>query len=222
MSNLIIIGDSFSFGNGNWNNKQCNSITWMDLVSENFEEHKLLRNSWPGRDVQTIIDAWIKIIPKLKEDDILVIGFPTIQRWRMPIEMENWQTDDNGNIQLINRFTTQNNNGSYGDDYIVNLQLMHNHDAFRYNFIEIVKSLIELTPCHKYIWSWSDWMVPDIGPSKDDITKQIGWETHHDEYIKTNGICGREGDYHFSTDMHIKFSELVIESINISINKKIK
>jgi len=221
MSNLVIIGDSFSFGNLNSNNKQCNSITWMELVSQNFKNHKLLLHAWPGRDVQTIIDAWIKLIPKLKEDDILVIGFPIIQRWRTPMDMDKWQTDDNGNIQLINRFTTDYTKftDSDGNDYEVPIQVMHNHAAFRHNFIEIVKSLIELTPCHKYIWSWYDWMGPDVGHPKSDITKQIGWETHHDEYIKTNGVCGVKHDYHFSTDMHIKFSELVIESINISIKK---
>lgn len=221
---IITLGDSFTFGSINYNKIGCDDTTWPNLISKHYQKtHDILNNSMPGRDVQTIIDNWIKVIPKLKKNDILIVGIPSLQRWRKPMDYDSWLTKQVGNVKLTNRFRLPEHVWSEGelspktsfnelDTYI---RFINEHDSYKKNFNEIISSLILLTPSKIYVWSWNDWLKNgDVSENFNKIQNEIGWETSHDEYVKTNGKCGGIDDLHFSSDMHYKFAEYVISKLN--------
>jgi len=220
---IITLGDSFTFGSINHLKSDCDSTIWPNLLANHYKKtHKLFNNSMPGRDVQTIIDNWIKLLPQLKENDILIVGLPTLQRWRKPMDVNNWKTIQVDDLSLTNRFQLPEHVWSEGelspktsfnelDNYI---RFLNEHESFVYNFNEIIKILVVLTRCKSYVWSWSDWLDVDILTENiSEIKNNIGWETSHDEYIKTNGKCGANDDLHFSSNMHHKFAKYIISKL---------
>lgn len=212
---LIVIGDSFSYGSYYDNNsKNCNTDDYVDLLHRKFKNHDLVRMARPGQTVQTIIDMWTKLIPNLNSNDILVVQFPAPQRWRTPLSKENYEIYQNDKFRIVDYFTTDYTifeDG--GQEFELPLKLFNVHYSNISNWNDIIDSLIQITNCINYVWSWDDWIVNNNVEISSDIKKYIGWETSGDEYIKTNGKCGAKDDFHFSSDMHSKFAEYAINKI---------
>lgn len=223
-SNLFVIGDSFCRGctyiNPSLNENRC---FWADDLSKRMNL-KLICDAEPSRDIQTIIDNWIKTISSIKETDYLIICIPYFRRTRLPLSEKNYQIFDGGEVKYINRFvgTASYSNEfteieMFGSQYnwkkfeeeLRTQEIINASNANQLNSIEIVESLYNLTKGNKYIFSWDEMdFKSKIIEDKIVLTENIGiWETHKDVYIQTNGKYGSDYDTHWSFKMNRLFSE---------------
>ena len=74
MNKIIIIGDSFC-GKMDWVRPQPNETKsfWPDVLKDKFVDYQVIVDSYPSRDIQTIIENWIRVIKHLKENDFLIM-----------------------------------------------------------------------------------------------------------------------------------------------------
>lgn len=227
MKNIHIIGDSFSHHPVNkFTTISGTENFWVTMLSETYN---VFQYTEPSRDLQTILDIWIKLLPNLNEDDCLIIGFPYFSRWRLP-KSEKVYKNENG---LINRHFGQH--GEYNiqdgdlefydestnrDDLIDSLrdnQIINSSIASSLNNKEIIESLYKVTPCKVLLWSWTRFKPPYKPENlfdKTDLENEMNfWETQNDVYNKTNGKYGIKGDCHWSEDCQYEFFNFVKNKI---------
>jgi hypothetical protein len=223
-NNLFVIGDSFcrdTFYVKPTLNQ--NKVFWANELSYKLGTN-LICDGEPSRDVQTIIDNWIKVLPHIKPEDYLVICIPFFKRTRLPLSEKNYQIFEKGDVKYVNRFVgtpsydnTNTEIETFGKQYswkkfeadLKTQEIINGSNASQLNFIEIIESLYHLTNAKKFVFSWDimdfkSYIIED----KDVLTKNIGiWETHRDVYYESNGKHGLENDIHWSYKMNILFSE---------------
>lgn len=225
---LYILGDSFCDGGDTFEDTQ---YCWYYFLEESLKEtHELVLDSFGSRDTQTMIDNWIKFIPRMTKDDIIIICFPTLIRIRLPLHEKDYMFNEiDDNFKITNRFITHHawylndNEFIYVNDTkipydILNERtvffegLMHENSAVEKNFNEVVESLYKITPAQKYLFSW-DIMKhkSSVIEYKDDITNKIGWSTRAELYDETNGEWGGKEDFHWDYRFEQKFGNYMIE-----------
>lgn len=226
---LYISGDSFCESRnypypGPQEGKQ---YAWFNDVSEYFKDsHEFILDSYGSRDVQTILDNWIKIIPNLKPNDILIICIPMFIRQRVPLRKKDWMVNKWSNGEIVNRFVTHQSwyktstEKIWIGNYSIERNELDNHTNFftqlnmcesvEENYTEVIESLYKITPCKKYIFSWDDMKhKTDIIEYKKDITEKLGWSTLDDLYKETNGEAGREYDFHWDYKFEKIFADYI-------------
>ena len=67
------------------------------------DEFETIIDAQPSRDANTILENWIKVIPHLKEDDFLVICFPTLTRTRLPFDKKSLEVQRKVVCEELNR-----------------------------------------------------------------------------------------------------------------------
>jgi len=227
---LLIIGDSFA------RPSYRNEDFYGTLLKKNLPNIEVKADGEPSRDVQTIIDHWIKAIPELDEDDYLIVVIPFFGRTRLPIDKKHWGFFKIGETNLTNRFvgTPSYNSESveiefYGKkfdkEYFMELlkpqEIILSGDASEHNFLEIIESLEKITRSKKYIFTWDNKESPKrTFDSKIELSKKMGgWKTLHQEFIESGGTKGKEYDRHWAPATHILFSNFIIEEFGL--NRKI-
>ena len=212
---LFVIGDSFAAPctySKNWSN---NSF-WPEVIRNGLDINKYntIVEGQANRDVQTIIDNWIKLIKHLRKTDLLIICLPFFQRTRIPIEKSNWGTNIyHEKIKIINRFCGPQmadiwNIEFWGKEYTSEewikkteiQRIINSTDAAIYNNIEIIENLIELTPSKTFVFTWDTMKIKsDFIFDKIQFENEVGkWHTLNDEWYETNGYIGYKNDYHWS------------------------
>jgi hypothetical protein len=220
---ILFIGDSWVtnlFNNYVWGTKCPIKSFWID---EGFTPYFL---GDPSRDTQTIIDLWIKCIPHLTPDDLLVIFLPVFNRTRLPLnEKESYPIM--GDVTKVNsrfrgaksynpKFTFLEIWGNeYSYDYfskkMETQELINGSNASILNYIEIIDSLCKITPCKKLVHCW-DYKKHDseVIVYRDEMTELVGmWETRAEIHRRTNGEQEMEGDSHWSDEMNLKFMDFL-------------
>lgn len=231
-NNLFVIGDSFcrdSFYVKEILNE--NKSFWANELSNKLNIN-LICDGEPSRDVQTIIDNWIKILSFIKSEDYLVICIPFFKRTRLPLSEKNYQFFENKNIKYVNRFigTSSYNNvdteiETFGKEYhwkkfekeLSTQEIINGSKASQLNQIEVIESLYTLTNGKKFVFSWDNMdFKSEVIEDKDELTKNIGeWETHRDVFYSSNGDYGLETDIHWSYRMNRLFSEYLYKKFTI-------
>lgn len=227
MHKLVILGDSFSHRGYEYKNKQ---YFWASHLHNEFKDtHNLIVDSFPSRDAQTIIDNWIKLIPKLTENDIIIIGIPFFIRMRVPLAPKDYMIEKYDDLEIINRFITHHSwyitdsekiymgniplDKSELDSHINFFEhLYYENESIEKNYNEIIDSLYDLTPAKKYLFSWDNMKnQTDVIEYKNDICNKIGWKTLDDLYKETNGEWGTLGDFHWHPEFEITFGNYLID-----------
>ena len=115
MNKIIIIGDSFC-GKMDWVIPQPNEPKsfWPDVLKDKCINHQVIVDSFPSRDVQTIIENWIRVIKHLKEDDFLIICLPYFRRTRLPLLEDHYTQSKIDEDTLYTRFV---GTPSYSNNY---------------------------------------------------------------------------------------------------------
>lgn len=171
----------------------------------------------PGRDTQTILDIWIKYIPYLSEEDLLVIILPVFSRTRLP-KTEYGNLHIHKNIPNFHDYFVGSNSFTptemsleiwgtqHTKDYfkknLETQELINGSNASILNFIEIVDSLSKITPCKKIVhcWDYKKYNSDNI-IYREEMTNLIGsWETIEDG--------------HWNSEMNMKFMEFLIKYFN--------
>lgn len=229
MNKLYIIGDSFT--------RPCDYSKgfipfhhdWCRLLQSYNPHLELLVDGRPSRDVQTIIDIWIKTLPQLNDGDYLIICLPTFVRTRLPLTEKFWETS-NLNDNIINRFIGTSGYELYMwdllDDIDGSIESIRQLDyqsqinaskSSVVNQLEVIESLIKVSKSKTIVFSWDvvdyhfDWML-----DKNVIEKGIGlpYETLHEVWVRTNGETGMHGDGHWSGEYNKLFSDWMNTIIN--------
>jgi hypothetical protein len=227
---IYILGDSFCTHITYYNNRGEHKFYWVKGFWNEFKKtHDLVVDAMPSRDIQTIIDNWIKLLKHIKKDDILIICVPFFLRIRVPLHKKDYIIDTYDDFKIVNRFVTHHswyeteNEKIYVGDEIIEKEDLDKHICFierifyeshavEQNYNEVIKSLYDLTDCNKYFFSW-DTMKNRISEIeyKDDLDKKLGWGTMSELYDKTNGMDGKKGDFHWDYDFQRKFSSYLID-----------
>jgi len=231
-SNLFIIGDSFCMDSFYVdpipNEKKC---FWGHELSYKLGTN-LICDGQPSRDVQTIIDNWIKIISLIKPEDYLVICIPFFKRTRLPLSEKHYEFVEYDDIKYINRFVgtpsyinTEKEIETFGNQYnwkkfeedLRVQEIINGSKANQLNQIEVIESLYSLTNGKKFVFSWDNMDFKSyIIEDKGMLTTNIGeWETHRDVFYQTNGKHGVENDIHWSFRMNVLFSEYLYKKFTI-------
>jgi hypothetical protein len=222
MKRFLIIGDSFVMKTDKlYELISINKLhTWTRLIEENVLNYNVIVDGQPSRDVQTIIDKWIISIPNLKQDDILIICLPAFHRTRLPLKKDNWYKFDVNGYKFVNKFIGAESKGNEnidGFDYlneelIKMCQIFNSTESSHSNYLEIIDSLIKITPSYVYVFSWDNLNYENSNiEDRKILEKNINfWETLQDDYINSNGERGIFGDDHWSEKMNRMFYEYLL------------
>lgn len=223
---IYILGDSFCA----WGYPMDGKVFfWGNQLHKEFEEtHDLIVDAFPSRDVQTILDNWIKILPRITKDDIFVACIPFFIRIRVPLAPKDYMINEYGDLKIVNRFITHhswyttesqyiylNDNPiekeDLNDKVLFFERMCYNNESVEKNYNEVIESLYKLTPAKKYLFSWDNMKYQtDVIEYKDKITEKLGWTTLNDLYIETNGKWGREADLHWHPEFEITFGNYLV------------
>jgi hypothetical protein len=231
INRIFIIGDSFCDFHPNnkldFEEKSDLHIKWNQWLTWEYPNIEVINDAFVSRDVQTILDNWIKLIPHLKEDDFLILCIPSYFRQRVPLAFKDWQRNEWSGGNITNRFVTHHSwyttdsEKLYIGDEIVEKNVVDTHMQFfemlnhsksvSSNYKELIDSLYKITPSNKYLFSWDD-----LSPTSDYIdTKTIltnkmeMWTTLDDLYNETNGKYGYKGDLHWDYKTEKQFFKLI-------------
>lgn len=224
---LFVIGDSFtvpcSYSNG-WDD----NLFWIEKLKVllNLSNDVVSVDGIANRDVQTIIDNWIKLIPYLTNSDRLIICLPYFRRTRVALTKPHWYKsykpypDD---INIINRFigpqmfTSNLSLEFWGKDLdvetlsnmLIPQEIINSTYAAQMNQIEVIESLVKITPCKSVVFTWDEMEIKsNVIKDKRYLTKEISfWQTLHDEFIQTNGVIGKELDFHWGSRFNVEFAK---------------
>jgi hypothetical protein len=224
---LVIIGDSFA------KPSYREEDFYGTILQKMIPTIEVKVDGKPSRDVQTIIDHWIKVLPELREDDYLIIIIPFFGRTRLPIAEGYWDIFKVGETDIINRFVgTPSYNSEnvdiefygkkftreYFKELLKDQEIILSGNASDHNFLEIISSLAKVTKSKKYIFTWDGSENPRrTFDNKPELAKKMGgWETLHNEFINTKGATGKEHDEHWTALTHLLFSNFIIKEFNLN------
>jgi hypothetical protein len=231
---LFVIGDSFTVP-CNYAKGWDNSCFWIERLKSLLKLNNIdvTVDGIANRDVQTILDNWIKLIPYLNETDSLVICLPYFRRTRVPLKESNWYESYKPypkDIKIINRFVgpqmvNEHMKLEFWDNELSSkelIKIMQNQEIInstissQLNQIEIVDSLLKLTPCNNFVFTWDE-MEHQVDFIKDKLflTKEIGfWQTLNDEWLETNGEIGQKNDFHWGSKFNTAFADYLFGKLN--------
>ena len=96
INNCYIFGDSFSAnGSSPLTNQSEKPVFWVNLIDIDYPTLVYAEGS---RDLQTILDTWIKVLPNIDKNDCIVVGLPYLSRWRIPRDKSEYKRE---NEQLV-------------------------------------------------------------------------------------------------------------------------
>lgn len=172
----------------------------------------------PGRDTQTILDIWIKYLPYLSEEDLLVVFLPSFIRTRLPkSEYGSLHLDDDTSIfydyfvgtksyspkEISLEIWEKQHTKEYFVEKLETQELINGSNASILNFIEVIDSLYKMTPCKKIIHCWDY--------KKFDSDKII----YREEMTELLGMWDTIPDGHWSQEMNMKFMEFLKIYFNV-------
>ena len=224
---IFILGDSFCASKTIY---KGNDYFWVNDVKKYFSDrYETVISAYPSRDVQTILDNWIKILPTLTNDDILIICIPFYIRIRVPLNNCDYMSTKWSNGEIVNRFITHhswyqnesqklhiNDRELLKSDLDLHVNffetLYYENESVEKNYNEVIESLYKLTPSKSYLFSWDDMKYQtNIIEYKKELTEKIGWRTCSDLYKETGGKHGDIDDFHWDYVTHADFANYIIE-----------
>lgn len=172
MNKLWVFGDSFSASNKRKNNieswrasyaqwKGYVTNTWPDFLSKSIK-HKLINCAISGTDNYTIFDTIIDVIDKIDKDDVVIIGWSSILRFRIIDKYNSFSTIRPNDIDRTDKFyskrSTLGNSLQYNhisldtiNEILVNRDnILYQHEVNR--FIKIINLYLD-NKCKIMHWS---------------------------------------------------------------------
>jgi hypothetical protein len=229
---LWIIGDSFA---GTYDD------AWVKTISGKFDGNYQV-SSYGSRDIQTIVDIFLRNLKNIKENDLVILTLPTLRRGRLPLENPTIDVElSNEYINVVDKqkyldyfvglgqYTPSNpqhileqpltgvsDKDLLSEDFKFNynlLAIVHSSNAAKNNFQEMFKSFKSYFPFEIIIWSWTnEWDIPEV-LTRAKIEEILGfWESHHSLFNESDGELGKKDDFHWSKKMNDAFAEYIIKS----------
>jgi hypothetical protein len=231
VNKIYVLGDSFSAnGSSPTSNPSGKDIFWVNILKKYYKDsYEILIYAEGSRDTQTIFDTWIKLLPKIQENDFLIIGFPYFSRYRFPRSEKFYKVENDltirhigqngayslkdGDIEIYDEFTERD----FIEKKLIDNQFINSSKASSLNNKELIESLLEMTKCKTLLWSWTrfkEGFKPKDLLDKTDLENIMGsWGTQSDMYKKTNGKYGIFQDLHWDEDTQNLFFNFVKNKI---------
>jgi hypothetical protein len=235
---IFIIGDSFCDGVMHSIEKKppYKQMHWVNYVDYHYKDTEVINDAFGSRDLQSMIDYWIKLFPILTENDRVIIGFSDAQRQRIPIEDEKdyrkleWSGGVCKNMFLTRQwwsayqdFKTTSASNAFSendmDKMLDFLEVMNQSKTTSQNYKEVIESLYKVAPCKTYLFSWQDYHEYNLPKAycvedRADLTGKLGgWTTMHQLAEETDGEEGLEHDQHWDYRTMESFGNYVINEI---------
>jgi len=229
---LWVIGDSFT---------GMYPDNWIQELIKYFDGNDWYVSSNGSRDIQTIIDIFLRNLKSIKKDDFVILFLPTCERGRLPLKTPLMDVEWSNNLikrehklKHINYFIGYQNyqdnqdyktleepltgishNDLSNPNFHINYNLMKIVNcsiATKKNYEEIIQSLKAYLPFELFICSWADeFDIPEIF-THTKIKEALGfWETQSTLFYETNGKEGKKNDAHWNPKMHKAFAEHIIK-----------
>lgn len=222
---LFIIGDSFA-------SPSNDGSFYGKILSEELPEMEVSWNGQGSRDVQSIIDDWIKLLPHLTENDYLIVAIPVFFRTRLPLSEDNWKDSGLIGMNFINRFVgTQSYtegtdleffgrtfNSVYLESITNNQRIINSTKASEINFFEVIDALRKITKAKNYAFSWTEFeRSPKPFDDYTELKRKIGiWRTMRDDFLKFDTkYKNAEHDLHWQRDTHRAFAQMIIKEFKL-------
>lgn len=215
---LWVLGDSFCA-------ESLHPHRWAQYAKEYFEKKypsksitRYYNYAEGSCDTQTIMDNWIKLIPHMNEDDVLIVCLSDISRARFPNKVEIQQTTpfhpNPFNAPVINSYfmygpagwdpTNSDLSVSRADvpfptleewrDYTRFTNFLNSTKGYDKSRIDVIESLYKITPCRKkFIYTWADYGIGSI-----DNTILKSENIHSKKWIDENIMGGKWESQHES------------------------
>lgn len=235
---IFIIGDSFCDGvmHSIERKPPYKQMHWVNYVDYHYKDTEVINDAFGSRDLQSMIDYWIKLFPILTENDRVIIGFSDAQRQRIPIEDEKdykkleWSGGVCKNMFLTRQwwsayqdFKTTSASNAFSendmDKMLDFLEVMNQSKTTSQNYKEVIESLYKVAPCKTYLFSWQDYHQYNLPKAycvedRADLTGKLGgWTTMHQLAEETDGEEGLEHDQHWDYRTMESFGNYVINEI---------
>ena len=184
-----------------------------------------IRNySGGSMDMQTIIDFWTKCLPKIKNEDIVIVNLTDYSRNRLalkddyvyisphhpkerPYQLNSFFNYVNNGMQLKNGMKESIDDMQLPIDVLQQYIKITAYDRISHgvlqNYFELICSLYKVTNTeNKFVWSWNDQYLADFIYGKNRIINEVigYWETQNDVWEKTKGEDGIRNDQHLSAE----------------------
>lgn len=225
---LYIIGDSFAAPSND-------QSFYGRILQEKFPQIRISWGGQPSRDIQSIIDDWIKLLPHLTENDYLIVAIPVFYRTRLPLAERNWSNMDLNGINFTNRFvgTPSYCNGTeleffgssfdsvYLEKLLNNQRIINSTAVSEINFFEIIESLRKITKAKNYAFSWAEFeRLPKPFDDCDELKDKLGiWRTIRDDFFEFGSENpNNEHDRHWQKDTHLAFAEMIVKEFVLNPN----
>jgi hypothetical protein len=222
---LFIIGDSFAAPSND-------GSFYGKILQEDFPRMKVAWAGQSSRDLQSIIDDWIKLLPHLTENDYLIVAIPVFYRTRLPLAEKNWNNMDLNGINFKNRFIGTPSyldgteleffgssfDGLHLEKLLSNQRVINSTAASEINFFEIIESLRKITKAKNYAFSWEEFeRSPKPFDDCVELKRKIGiWRTIRDDFFEFGSkFDNAENDRHWQKDTHLAFAKMIIEEFDI-------
>lgn len=126
---MWIFGDSFT-------GMYYESESWYSILFKKFCGNDIYVSSDGSRDIQTVIDIFLKNLHNIKENDFVILMLPTINRFRLPLATPNRDVEHESKILKYydNLFIGNNRYSS-----IIELENVKNDNEFNKNFYNSIK-----------------------------------------------------------------------------------
>lgn len=216
INNLYLLGDSFTAQHSDPTKNESQKIVfWVNMLRENYNVFLYAEAS---RDLQTILDTWVKLLPKLKENDCIVIGFPYFSRWRLPRDEKYYKIENEQIVRHISQHGFGGKQLEFLDknnivERLRENEIINSSKASSLNNKELIESLTEVSKCKVVLWSWTrfeEGFKPNGLYDKTDLEKELGyWGTMQDVFDRTNGNYGQNGDLHWDEKTQELFYQFI-------------
>lgn len=232
---IYVLGDSFCEAAVSFVHSESGlEVFWVSILDDYFKhDYEILQYAEGSRDLQTIIDTWIKLLPNITENDFLIVGIPYYTRYRLPRHKHFYRIENELVIRHIGHhgdYDVQSNNlefydSSFSRDFIHDSlrgnEIINSSIASTLNYKEVLESLSLITKCNSYMFSWTrfkDGYKPIGLEDKTDLENKLGyWGTQQDTYNRTKGKYGKNGDLHWDEKTHKIFAKYLQAKIKTNI-----
>jgi hypothetical protein len=126
-------------------------LTWSEILSENLGL-ELVNTAQNGSDNYSIFENFCKVSDKITSEDIVIIGWSQVFRFRLYSKLKNqlrsvnvWQTNKNFDLSEISQQTL--------DEVLVNRDSQLWVDEV-YNWMKLINHLSKLVNFRLYYWSF--------------------------------------------------------------------
>lgn len=193
----------------NW--KGYTPKNYVDFISEKLQIEKCNFGK-SATSNRTILSSFVKNINNINENDIVVIGWTSLNRFRIIDSSENF-FDIIGPQTIIKALWDSPTIKHSIDEYL----LIREHPLFFNELIEYMDLINKSLPkCQIFYWTWHHMNIHSYKPKYQELinsyhSKLVHYGFIEDIITETQGVVK---DFHYSESAHEKLADMILKKIS--------